>query len=262
MFIKKAIKKILRFQHKYFPLNIQIYEQFFKYKFSREVLFKKYGLLCFDTDFRENNNLRQDQKYWFTKRSLYWHFTHLHEDRFTTQFKFIHKKFPHIFNNKKIVDVGTGLGPVYFQSNFKIAMTMIEPNKYCCDFLKKFFPQNTIVNDDWKYLKSIKEPIDTLIMIGGVLMYMDNAEVELFFDITKNVKNFVIIHEGSDQDKKFYHVIKKNEPDKNYDANLTVYEYDIKKRLSKINNFYKNSDIFINKVGNNIYDTFVMSSKN
>ena len=97
------------------------------------------------------------------------------------------------FNNKKIVDVGTGLGPVYRQSNFKIAMTMIEPNKYCCDFLKKFFPQNTIVNDDWKYLKSIKEPIDTLIMIGGVLMYMDNAEVELFFDITKNIKNFVII---------------------------------------------------------------------
>ena len=100
--MKNLIKKILRFQHKHLPLPLIIY----KYLFINKKIYKffyKYYLLCYDTDVNNDNptDTQFNQSYWLSKRALYWHYTHLHHNRFTTIVDFVYKKFNHLFKGKK-----------------------------------------------------------------------------------------------------------------------------------------------------------------
>ena len=134
--MKFFFKKLLRFQHTYFPLPLFIYKHFFKIKILHK-LFYKYYLLCFDTDLNYNkpNTAEFNQSYWLSKRSLYWHYAHLHHNRFSEIVDKVLIQFYHLFENKKVCDYMSGMGP--FLKDKKYDLMFIEGNKYCCDILKK-----------------------------------------------------------------------------------------------------------------------------
>jgi len=138
-----------------------------------------------------------------------------------------------------------GLGSIYLINKLKLDITFIEHNKYCCKFLRKKFPQNKIFNENWSYIKTISDDIDTLILLSGCLCFLNENEIEDFFKITKNIKNFFIIHEGSDKD-----IITLN----------GLRYWDFKSRLKKYNNHYKNSKIYIEKKHKEFYRIFLMIS--
>tara|TARA_B100000780_G_C21036487_1_gene415714 strand:- start:566 stop:895 length:330 start_codon:yes stop_codon:yes gene_type:complete len=104
MNIKNFLKKILRFQHTYLPLPIFIYKNFFKIKLFH-TLFYKYFVLCFDTDanYRKPNTTDFNQSYWLSKRALYWHYAHLHHNRFTETVNKVFNDFAIFLKIKKSV---------------------------------------------------------------------------------------------------------------------------------------------------------------
>ena len=241
------LKNILRAQHKYLPIPLFIYKYFFKYKFFLK-LSLKYGKLCYDTDFKTyGGSSRSLQNYWNSKRSLYWHYMWLYFNRFDKLFFEIYKKYPKIFKDLRVCDLMTGIGAPYLLNEFKQEITMIEVNKHCCYFLKKNFPQNEIINESWQHLEKISNEIDTLILLSGCLILLDKNEIETFFNITKNIKNFVIINDGADED---------------FFAQNGTNHYDIKTRLEKYNNNFKDSNIFIErKKDSKMYLKFLMINK-
>ena len=97
-------------------------------------------------------------------------------------------------------------------------------------------------------LRKIPEKINTIILFSGCLVYLDKEEIELFFKITKKVENFLIFVDGAENDT-FY-------------SKLGTTHYDLKKRLEKHNNHFKNSEIFIEKKKNSTnYIKFFMINK-
>ena len=238
------LKKILRTQHKYLPIPLFIYKYLFRYKFLLSISLR-YGKLCYDTDLKTyGGSSKSLQIYWNSKRSLYWHYMWLYFNRFDKAFLEICQKYPNIFLEKRVCDLMTGMGAPYLINKFKQKMTMIEKNKYCCHFLKKNFPQNKIINDSWQYLEKISNEIDTLVLLSGCLILLDKDEIETFFKITKNVKNFVMLNDGADNDT--------------FAENGTNH-YDIKTRLEKYNHNFKDSKIFIErKKDSKMYLKFLM----
>lgn len=243
--LKNIIKKILRFQHLYFPLPLIIYKKLFEIK-KLHKLFWKYYILCFDTDFnyKKKNTVSENQKYWLSKRSLYWHFAHLYNNRFSRRFNNIYKKHHNLFENKSCCDLMSGLGSIYLINKINLKdIIFIEKNKFCCEFLKKKFPNSKTINKDWKYLKKLENKIDTLILVSGCLIYLNKKEIDVFFKITKNVKNLILINDGT------------------YLKDFTVWSghnyWNIRKRLKKYNNFYKNSKIYTRE-RRSLYRYFVM----
>ena len=95
----------------------------------------------------------------------------------------------------------------------------------------------------------MSDDIDTLISTSS-LVYLDENEIEYFFKITKNIKNFVIIAGSADQDRILLNGLK---------------YWDVESRLKKYNNHYHNSKIYKEKnkkifdeSNNIIYDLFLM----
>lgn len=246
--MKNLIKKILRFQHTFFPLPIIVYQKLFEFKYLHS-FFYKYYILCFDTDFnyKKKNSVEENQKYWLSKRSLYWHFAHLYNNRFSQRFKRIYKNHKDLFENKKCCDLMAGLGAVYLTNRIDIKnMIFLEKNKFCCAYLKKKFVNSKVINKDWKYIKKIVNKIDTLILVSGCLIYLDKKDIDNFFKITKNIKNFVLINDGT------------------YLNDFTLWSghnyWNIKKRLKKYNYFYKQSKVYTKESGS-IYRYFIMKGK-
>lgn len=246
--IKYLFKKILRLQHIYAPLPFFIYKRLFKIKFLHKI-FYKYYILCFDTDFnyKKKNTVIENQKYWLSKRSMYWHYAHLYKNRFSKRFKTIYKKHQHLFDGKRCCDLMTGLGAVYSINKIELDnIIFVEKNEFCCTFLRKNYPNNKVVNKDWKYLKTVSKKIDTLILVSGCLIYLNDKDIEFFFKITKNIKNLILINDGT------------------YLKDFTVWSghnyWNIKKRLKKHNNFYRNSKIYTRE-SNSLYRYFVMEGK-
>ena len=178
---------------------------------------------------------------------MYWHYAHLYKNRFSKRFKKIYKKHRHLFDGKRCCDLMTGLGAVYSINKIELKnMIFVEKNKSCCTFLRKNYPKNKVVNKDWKCLKIISKKIDTLILVSGCLIYLNEKDIEFFFKITKNVKNLILVNDGT------------------YLTDFTVWSghnyWNIKKRLKKYNNFYKNSKIYTRE-SNSLYRYFVMEGK-
>ena len=236
------MKKIFKLQHKYLPIPLKIFQFIYSFKLLSRV-FRFYGDACFELDYVDTVKENYDD-YWLSKRSMYWHYLHFTDTFLTDDFKTVFYTFPSLFKNKKICDYGTGVGKIYNQFSKILKMTMIEKNKYCCEFLKKKFKNYTIINGDYKVIKELE--IDTLIVTGGVLMYLSQVEIDEFFENIKNIKNLVIIDEGADND-----TIRDNDPS---------IMYDFKKRL-KNNNYYAESDFFICKKEKSYYKIFVMYQK-
>ncbi len=246
--IKNFLKKLLRIQHIYLPLPFFIYKKLFESK-SLHKFFYKYYILCFDTDFnyKKKNTVKENQKYWLSKRSLYWHYSHLYKNRFSKRFKKIYTKHQNLFNDKRCCDLMSGLGAIYLTNKINIKnITFIEKNKFCCDFLRRNFSQSKVLNKDWKHLKNISNKIDTLILVSGCLIYLDKRDIDYFFKITRKVKNFILINDGT------------------YLEDFTVWSghnyWNIKNRLKKYNNFYKNSKIYT-KESDSLYRYFVMEGR-
>lgn len=245
IFIKNFLKKILRYQHIYLPLPLFAYRSLFKYKVLHNI-FYKYYILCFDTDFnyKKENTTEQNQKYWLSKRSLYWHFTHLYNNRFNERFKEIYQNHRKLFDGKCCCDLMAGVGSVYLINKLDLKeMIFIEKNKYCCEFLRKNFSNSKIINEDWKYIEKISNNVDTLILISGCLIYLDEKDIENFFKATKNIKNMILINDGT------------------YLDDFKVWSghnyWNLKKRLKKYNNYYKTAK-FYTKESDSIYRYFVM----
>ncbi len=246
--MKDLIKKLLRLQHQYLPMPIFIYKNLFRWKIFHK-FFYKYFLLCFDTDLnhKKPNTFEFNQKYWLSKRALYWHYAHLHHNRFSDIFENIYKNHKYLFENKKICDFMAGLGVYYLDKKF-LNLTFIEGNKYCCDFLKKNYPNSRIANGDWEIIKDYKDSIDTLILTSGCLIYLDSKEIEDFFKITSKIKNFIIIHEGTDLD------------DFTFEYSGHTY-YNLERRLKKYNINFNNSKIYSDKTKfGKIFRYFIFTS--
>ena len=113
-----TIKKLLRFQHSYLPIPVNIYKYFTKSKLLHKLLYK-YFILCYDTDFYFKKPITTEfnQKYWLSKRALYWHYDHLYHNRFTHIFEKVFKKYNHLFENKKVCDLMSGIGPYWSGKN-------------------------------------------------------------------------------------------------------------------------------------------------
>ena len=86
--MKKTIKELLRFQHSYLPIPVNIYKYITKSKLLHKILYK-YFILCYDTDFNFKKPITTEfnQKYWLSKRALYWHYDNLYQNRFTHIFE-------------------------------------------------------------------------------------------------------------------------------------------------------------------------------
>ena len=257
--IRNLIKKIIIIQHRFLPLPLFFYKNLFRTKLLYKIFFKYYSFIysydlpavsSFFPNKENDNDNASLKKYWLSKRSLYWHYAHFYINRFDKTFKRIYQEHSKIFTNKRLCDPMAGLGTIYLLNKLKLDITLIENNKYCYEFLRKKFPQNKVFNEDWSYIKTMSDNIDTLILVSGCLIYLDENEVEYFFKITKNIKNFVIIADGADQDTFFSNGLK---------------YWDLKSRLKKYNNHYQNSKIYIEKnkktfgeSNNIIYNLFLM----
>ena len=255
--IKKLIKKIIIIQHRFLPIPLFFYKNLFRTKLLYKIFYKYYSFIhsydlptpssFFPT--KEVNDNVSLKKYWLSKRSLYWHYAHFYINRYDKTFKRIYQKHRKIFTNKKLCDPMAGLGAIYLLNKLKLNITFIDQNKYCCEFLRIKFPQNKVFNEDWSYIKTMSDDIDTLISVSS-LVYLDENEIEYFFKITKNIKNFVIIAGSADQDRILLNGLK---------------YWDVESRLKKYNNHYHNSKIYIEKnkkifdeTNHIIYDSFLM----
>ncbi len=243
------LKKILRFQHTHFPLPLFIYKHLFKIKLFYK-LFYKYYLLCFDTDANYNkpNTPEFNQTYWLSKRSLYWHYAHLHHNRFSKIVDKVFTDFNYLFENKKVCDFMSGMGP-YFKDK-KFDLMFIEGNKYCCDVLKKNFPNSWVINGKWDAIEKYQNDIDTLFISSGCLIYLNHQDIDKFFKITNKIKNFIFIHEGTDLD--------------DFSSQYTGHNYwNFEKRLKAYNLNYSNSKIYCEKSKKHgVFEFFVYCQKN
>ena len=248
MNMKNLIKKILRFQHIYLPLPLFIYKNFFKIKFFHR-FFYWYYTLCFDTDYnyRKAKTTKFNQSYWSSKRALYWHHVHTHHNRFTEVAYKIFNDFDYLFENKKVCDYMCGLSP-YFRGR-KYDMTFIETNKYCCDILKKDYPNSRVINGSWNVIEKYQNDIDTLFVSSGCLIYLNYQEIEKFFKITNKIKNFIFIHEGTDlEDFSFKY------------SGHNCWNFENRLKLHNLN--YNNSEIFFEKPKNgDVFNYFVYCEK-
>ena len=232
--IKKLLRYIIRFQHQNLPLPL---------------FFIKYFLICFDSDlfFNKPKTTQFKKNYWLSKKSLFWHYAHLYNNRYSEIFKNLYETHNDMFEDKKVLDLMSGLGPLYRKidtSNF----TFIEQNKFCCEHLRKTFPESTIVNSDWKRLKDFENKIDTLILTNGNLIDFDQLDIDTFFDYIKKIKNLILIRDGT-----FL---------KDFTDNHTGYNlWNIIDRLKAHNLNYKSSEFYYEK-GKNYYKYFIMKTKN
>ena len=234
--MKKFLKKIFRFQHTYLPLPFFIYKNLFKIRLFHQLFFKYY-ILCFDTDMNYNkpNTSEFNQSYWLTKRALYWHYAHLHHNRFTDIVNKVFNDFGYLFKDKKVCDYMSGIGP-YFRDS-KYDMSFIEGNKHCCDILKKNYPNAKIIEGNWDVIEEHQNDIDTLFVSSGCLIYLNRQDIDKFFKITNKIKNFVFIQEGTDLD----------DFSREYSG---VKYWNFESRLKLYNLNYNNSEIFFEKPKN------------
>lgn len=241
-------KKLLRFQHTYLPLPFFIYKNLFKIKLFHR-LFYKYYVLCFDTDanYRKPNTTEFNQSYWLSKRALYWHYAHLHHNRFAEIVNKVFNNFGYLFEDKKVCDYMSGIGP-YFKDR-KYDMMFIEGNKHCCDILKKNYPNSKIINGNWDVIEKYQNDIDTLFVSSGCLILLNHQEIDKFFKITNKIKNFIFIHEGTDID--------------DFSREYSGHNYwNFKSRLKLYNLNYNNSEIFFEKTKKgNVFNYFIYCAK-
>lgn len=225
------LKKIFRLQHQYFPLPIFLYKFLFNTKLSHKI-FYKYFTLCFDTDqnHQKPNTSEFNQSYWLSRRSLYWHYAHLKNNRFTSTFDKIFKDHNYLFQNKKVCDLMCGLGPYWRDKNLNLML--IEGNKYCCEVLKKDFPNSQVINGNWDIIEKYTNDIDTLFLSAGCLIFLNKEEVDKFYKMTSKIKNFILIREGTIQE--------------DYSREYSGHNYwNIEKRLKKFNENYSKAKIYI-----------------
>ena len=246
--LKKILKKLILFQHKHLPIPLLIYKYLFRVK-TIHAISEKYGVFCYNHEMMSSGNLKGYKEFWKSKRALYWYYIWDKFNRYDKFFADACKKYPKVFDNKNFCDPMAGIGSQYSINNYKQKMILMDINNHCCKILKKKFPESIVINESWKYLEKIPEKINTIILFSGCLVYLDKEEIELFFKITKNVENFLIFVDGAENDT-FY-------------SKLGTTHYDLKKRLEKHNNHFKNSEIFIEKKKNstNYIKFFIINKK-
>jgi len=190
------IKKLIELQHYYFALPFSIFKIIpkFQIKFLRYFT-HKYCEICV---WKDLNTFGDNRDYWFTKRSLYWHYFNQEYSRVRDSNKLIEveKVFPKIFK-KKVINIGCGLATMH-KKFFIEDLTLMDANKFVVKELKKKFFNTKIICSNIKKIKGLQ--YDTVIF-NQVLMYLTEAEIEIFFR-NNYFKNIVILGEGADKTKK------------------------------------------------------------
>ena len=197
------LKKVIYFQHRFFPIPLFLYDYIFRFHITK-VLFNFYGhhIWLYKYGVREGNNLG----YWNSKDSLYWHFwsqTEINEN-----IKII-LEIPEInacLQNSELVacELGFGLGKFYRQqwSNNKLKEYLaVDTNKYLCDYNKKYYKKNKnlrVINSSAEDFINSGQNFDILIASMGVFEYFEPKLVDHIFHKLKEkgVKYVIILSEG------------------------------------------------------------------
>jgi hypothetical protein len=197
------LKKVIYFQHRFFPIPLFLYDYIFRFHITK-VLFNFYGhhIWLYKYGVREGNHLG----YWNSKDSLYWHFwsqTEINEN-----IKII-LEIPEInacLQNSELVacELGFGLGKFYRQqwSNNKLKEYLaVDTNKYLCDYNKKYYKKNKnlrVINSSAEDFINSGQNFDILIASMGVFEYFEPKLVDHIIHKLKEkgVKYVIILSEG------------------------------------------------------------------
>src|ERR1035437_5740557 len=218
------LKKVIYFQHRYFPVPLFLYDYIFR-SYSIFVFFNFYGhhIWLYKYGRREGNHLR----FWNSKDSLYWHFWRQTDKRENIKKILEIPEINACLQNSELVacELGFGIGKHYRQqwSNNKLKEYLaVDINKYICDYNKKYYKKNKnfkVINSSAEEFINSEQKFDILITSGEVFAYFEPKLVDYIIQKLKQkgVKIVMILNEGSMTEDILW-------PD-------GTYEYNFKKRL-------------------------------
>ncbi len=235
------IKKLIRFQHRRFPVPLRAFQFFYSYRIIRHI-FGFYGSHIHRYYYigRKNN-----KTYWLSKNSLYWHFwnqTIIDAD--------ILDDIPEVkkyFKNAVAVELGFGIGKNYHKLKFQGFKKYIgvEPNKYIRDLLFQNTEEKLLLKTETaEDFINKKYPFDVLLSFGGVFMCLKKETVDKLFENARKrgVKCIIIVNEGTwKQD-----IIREDD----------TIMFNFKERILKAG--FENAVFIEKEKDNNIYKYFVM----
>ena len=244
------LRKLIYTQHRLLPMPLWAFDWIFRSGFRRR-LFDFYG-----ANVAKYSYLRREGQldYWLSKESLYWHFWRQTDTHAKTLREVASSLNTIVFKNEATsltaVELGFGVGKDYAKFfkrlNFKKYIA-VEPNAYLCDYaVKKFlFDKNLeIINALVGDFIEQRRSFDFLFCSGGVFMYLDQPNVNAFFQSLKGagVKVIIILNEGTPGD------------DITRDDRTTMFNF--KQRL--ITSGYSNARFIEKQKENGVYSYFVM----
>jgi hypothetical protein len=197
------LKKVIYFQHRYFPIPLFLYDYIFRSNIIK-VLFNFYGhhIWLYKYGAREGNHLG----YWNSKDSLYWHFwRQTDKNIYIKDVLAIPQIFTCLQNSELIAcELGFGLGKYYRQewSNNKLKEYLaVDTNKYLCDYNKKYYKKNQnlrVINSSAEDFINSEQNFDILIASGEVFAYIEPKLVDHIIHKLKEkgVKYVIILGEG------------------------------------------------------------------
>jgi hypothetical protein len=197
------LEKTVRFQHRYFPIPLFLYDYIFRLNINKVILnFYGYHIWRYKYLVRGGNHL----DYWNSKESLYWHFWR-QTDRNNNIIQVLN--IPEIkicLNDPSLTacEIGFGVGKYYRQHwrhNRLKEYIAVDTNKYVCEYNKKYYKRQrnlSVVNASAEDFMNSDRKFDILIASGEVFAYIEPKKVELIISKLqeKGVKTVIILEEG------------------------------------------------------------------
>lgn len=201
------IKRAIFFQHGIYPIPLPIFKFLFSFKLIRK-LFGFYGMNVYLASYGERKNQEENDLYWLSQESLYWHFwSQTREDGGLLVLWdeiILEGKLNGIFNNStSVVELGFGLGKNYFNRwrnlNYKLWIGL-EPNKFLNSYRERERELLVINETAQEFVnKIVPLEFDVLVCSNGVLMYLDNKVIDKLFSSLeeRGVRCVIITNEGT-----------------------------------------------------------------
>lgn len=198
--LKSLIKHAIAAQHRIAPMPLPLFDRLFRSKARRRLL-GPYGQVCFSTAYNDFRLAQGNRSYWLSKESLYWHFWR-QTDTTPEVLRSLFERIPALRDPAlTAVELGFGIGKNrYFHPELFPYRNFIgvEPNPYCVEVARKRMPDIKVLCTDNHTVKEMQP--DVLLVFGGVLMYMEPAEIDSIFASLRGLKALVILDEGADAD--------------------------------------------------------------
>jgi hypothetical protein len=197
------LKKVIFFQHRFFPIPLFLYDYIYRSNFIK-IVFSFYGhhIWLFKYGVREGDHLG----YWNSKDSLYWHFFRQTDKNSNIKDVLAIPQISASLQNSKLIacELGFGLGKLYRQQwcNNKLKEYLaVDTNKYVCDYNKKYYKKIKnlrVINSSAEDFINSEQNFDILIASGEVLAYIEPKLIDHIFQKLKEkgVKVVIILGEG------------------------------------------------------------------